>query len=1335
MRTRYLNIDYFTVTPIQALETLTFLHLPIPHLAHSHLSTFNGLHFLHFDSVLEFSLQIEQLPIETALSKFFSDVLPQSIDLDAPDFEIVPSSPTSRSFGSGSHGLQFSEKAEVLKREKELENQLTFASGPLEIEIRKKDNGRTDEEKDAIKYNVLQFETQELDVFLENAYIYEKEEIQIISEVQETQINLETLNLTIEYPWEVHESVHTVEDFHSEYPMDQKAYLFEDDGSYKDQMHFYQTFPLFEANEVTLQTLTGLSVEDELSSVYENIEPQHWAQKDKLNGKELLGTKEYGILEQCLRSDVGSLDITPEMDLLSMVEMSQIQGNIAYQGVSLGACFQSMSPVVFQEFQILDLDTSQNFEVLFTAQTANEPETCHWMFNRDVNFSTLIVSHELALVDETFKSLPVPVLSDHEKISSLYVVIEETLNDLKPQPLSASDRIYLDWHLLEKDKCNFQTYSSHQKMLEDMSSLSTCFDWDSYDEGKLVYDFAFSDDTVDGLNTEENKEIQELLSDGIPMLAGHLGDGSAKLSDDNFPQPKNGEDIDKRSAERATSFFESMSQFSDFNFFLNPRKASTGENSNCAVTKVDNTATFTEGEQSHSTSAPVGNINDQKSKELLNIFPGEEKNDMRSKEAANEVEARSMPLPNPSMPSAMDTEHTQQNMMSFPGMVIIVNTQNLDKEMIVSRRSTYQKILAKEKEGAQVVERDSDLPVDIIISSAICLVWYDCRNIGKKATALDEASSCLPLCIEDIATNVLTLLSFTFSGCIMVFEGEQSFLSTVMESSDGLYAAAASLGIDLQLFNSYSSELTDEIILSCMGYATKLTRWIYPRMPESETLAESFLTKFPSVNSLTAHAILSSGGLLKEFLEWSYETRICAIQKYQVPDESITLFSALCKYGELEDSKSIMTDCSSSVSSGPDSGRFRKRRKYNGSPDKYEIQMNGLLHLEQLNRFTDGILDPSTISKLPDSCMSKSPKRHDEFRRPRFSQNDLLDQEQGLDMDMMMSPFRVLETYDSQIAKGPQSLSSEGKLSGQKHRSNMPIMNKFDLNTMKNSEILHEDLRGEVIDLTESPVLDEDFSSIANSMKFSSLMPELEIDSTRKSKAARKLSFDSSSHRTFPTAAEINSSSTVWHSVKDPRKSSHVGANNNSDTDLEHDVFSLRHHNKPLEESFMQRSGGKSQGLHLHENDISQYGGTPLKNALRLGNSQQNTPWTIEFLNRIKEKSRLRQQSLPRDLSGPSLGYLGNVSKVTKRRSPSIIEFFKYQGGNTPRRLPETKRQKRPLQSSSSSKKEKGSASPLTAWTPADKRARKTLSFAMNDSGSQTKLVWSDGSHGLRKKF
>ena len=142
--------------------------------------------------------------------------------------------------------------------------------------------------------------------------------------------------------------------------------------------------------------------------------------------------------------------------------------------------------------------------------------------------------------------------------------------------------------------------------------------------------------------------------------------------------------------------------------------------------------------------------------------------DMGSSGAADEAEACCMPLPLPTMPFAMKSENISQSMVSSPETVIIVNTQNFDKQMIVSRRSTYQKILAMEKEGAQIVERDSDLPVDVIMSSAICLAWYDCRNIGKKATALDEASSSMPMCVENIATNVLTLLSFAFSGCILV---------------------------------------------------------------------------------------------------------------------------------------------------------------------------------------------------------------------------------------------------------------------------------------------------------------------------------------------------------------------------------------------------------------------------------------------------------------------------------------------------------------------------------------------------------------------------------------
>lgn len=152
----------------------------------------------------------------------------------------------------------------------------------------------------------------------------------------------------------------------------------------------------------------------------------------------------------------------------------------------------------------------------------------------------------------------------------------------------------------------------------------------------------------------------------------------------------------------------------------------------------------------------------QKLERLLNFCPVEQSYDIESSKVAPEAD-NFVPVI-----TAAESEHGTQSLEPFSGSVIIVNTQNIDKEMIVSRRSSYQVILAMEKGGVQVVERDLDLPVDIIISSGICLAWYDSRNLGKKATPATEASSSLALCIENIATDVLTLLSFYFRGCFLV---------------------------------------------------------------------------------------------------------------------------------------------------------------------------------------------------------------------------------------------------------------------------------------------------------------------------------------------------------------------------------------------------------------------------------------------------------------------------------------------------------------------------------------------------------------------------------------
>ncbi|KAJ6978245.1 hypothetical protein NC653_029975 [Populus alba x Populus x berolinensis] len=727
---------------------------------------------------------------------------------------------------------------------------------------------------------------------------------------------------------------------------------------------------------------------------------------------------------------------------------------------------------------------------------------------------------------------------------------------------------------------------------------------------------------------------------------------------------------------------------------------------------------------------------------------------MTSSEAADKAEACSIPLQVPYAPYATKTEKIQGDMIYVPDIVIIVNTQNFDKEMIVSRRSTYQRILAMEKEGAQVVERDLNLPVDVIISSSICLVWYDCGNIGKKTTAADEVSSCLPLCIENIAANVLTLLSFAFSGCILVFEGETRFLSTVMEFSDGLYAAAASLGIDLQLFSSYSAELTDEIILNSILYAAKSSRGRYPKMPESETLAESFLTKFPSINPLTAHAILSSGGMLIEFLEWSHERRILAVQQCHVPVESVALFSALCKYGEREDSRSIMTDCSSSASSCPDSDKLhfhidseRKRRKCINSLQKIDIQVDDMWKSESLNQFTDGMLDPG-VFKQYDCWTSTDPEMLGELKQPSSSLKDLFGQKQVPDIAPVMDfPTPMKRLYSGNF-KDPlirddirqPRLPLNDIFLGQNRASEINIKKELKLDSgnpcKSNANNLHEYFRGEVIDLTDDPVsLEKDVASIANSTYFSPWMPDIEQDSARKSKAARRLSFGKNSHPNNPTAAEKNSCPDLWTPIENDRQRL---PKNRGDPimDDKHEKVPVKPRKNLLEEAFTLRAAGKSTRFPFEE-EISHCGGsgTPLSKAIHSAHPQPGSPWTIEFLNRVREKSRLRQQSLPPDTCTPDFWNSGNISKATERRSLSILDFFKYQGGSTARKVYEQKKQKQPIQLSSSSQKGRTSASLTPTWTPKDKRSKQTLSFAM-DGGNQTRLVWSDGSaHRMSKKL
>ncbi|GFY84223.1 shortage in chiasmata 1 [Actinidia rufa] len=462
----------------------------------------------------------------------------------------------------------------------------------------------------------------------------------------------------------------------------------------------------------------------------------------------------------------------------------------------------------------------------------------------------------------------------------------------------------------------------------------------------------------------------------------------------------------------------------------------------------------------------------------------------------------------------------------------------------------------------------------------------------------------------------------------MVFEGESSFLAAVMESSDDMYAAAASLSIDLQLFCSDSSELTDEIILSCIGCATELTRHNYPKMPESETLAESFLTAFPSINPLSAHAILSSGGILVEFLQWSHQHRIRAIQKYHVPNQS----------------KIVIT---------------KKKRIYIGSPPKIDTPVDNLFHFELLKQFPDGNLNLPRALRPHGSWMSG-------LRAFRCS----------------CDPSKARKQLDSRTSRGTEMSNefkktdwpSDDKLFGPQESLDMAPLNKVDYHLNNNFANLREDLIGEVIDIGDSFSAGEDFSTIANSLDLSHSVPETDKDpAVQNFRPARKLSFGSNSLPSFPLVAEIS--------------------------------YDSNYQEKLLEDSSVPKTVPSFQ-----EKDRQERGGTPFSKAIRSVQPQQALPWTIEFLNRIREKSRLHQQSLPHDMSRRHFSYSGNISKNTKRKSLSILDFYKYQGGSTPRKITAQKRQKRSTQPSNPSKNEKTSTSfcPRT-WIPPDKRARRML--------------------------
>ncbi|GAB2227706.1 hypothetical protein Droror1_Dr00009533 [Drosera rotundifolia] len=1580
MRTRFLVTDHFDLH--RRHPSAPFHRLPIPPLP-SLSSDDNELLRRSIGPLLSLPLETDRLdcfPIDAALSRFLSDVIPQIVDVDGGR--------------DGGFGRGWGRCGEEIEAAEFLIGMLLNLQEKKEITVSGKDSTRL---------HSVHFEAPELGIGEDNRIC--EENLQNLLEEFKREDNLGIFDEDLPVPClhEIRESVYGA-DVSSQCSFELKLETPDEIDFAMSKSHTCKhSFPLFEVDEIVIGKDISLNLEDQFLILLESFKVQSSGENNdtEINCQDLLScnetdvfrcTSEHCLLDSSLELHLASQDMLLETDLLHLIEASYIQGNVQLFSLAIGAnCVQlpeANGP--FENFIMLDIDVFNISDAFSFIQRVEKIETL-----TDVefkNFEDLIVCHELAVADDSFKSLPVPVIVDDERAWSLQTLAADVLSCLDELPGSASDEIYLDWHLLGNDKCNCDFSITCQTAFNDTKPYSVDLTMLFIDDDGQLLGFDSPRDSLSRLATKEDR---------LSLMSG----GSFTLTEVSVGRPSLLSKADHlnveataRSANTETRTAPSVdnhgSQFNDLEFFLNPRKPTAVVSSNSGV-KVSNANTpfpgglhmgalqpstglssdvlvhelnlsanllallskfqtrylaifedyllLTKTGSSSAVSADTNRLSLTEEK-LLECVYGVEHNYpvdpgnsnlmtiaalcaikrmawclsffgihaahvftvkllqnlkfLRSKlsnlhstiedayrRAVDKVMTKSHPvlalieemlqnsakkrkilivadlalwlplkrllesmnmsvvevndsamnknlhvdcrtgasvqsdcflalhehvsaalvkdnfdivleyggpygtsvfsniLPNSSsqfhffkmklhgaaealcqgVGTALSVGFTMklEELLDFsfivekyysvseeasgtkncvyetlpvhgiprgfkpegprdasiPETVIIVNTQNFEKEMIISRRSTYQSILAMEKDGVQVVERDLVLPVDVIISGSMCLAWYDCTNIGKKATLPDEASSSVPLYVDEIAANVLTSLSFTFSSCVVVFEGDTDFLFTIMESSDVLYAAATSLGIDLQIFFSSSSDLTKEIIISCIGCGTNLTKYLIPKLPESETLAESFLTKFPSINPLTAHAILSTVGLLVELFEWSQECRKRALQKYLIPEETVFLFSALCRYGELEESKSGMTDCSSSVSSAPISenheGMFtfeRQRQMTAQSPchandlDPRCGGLDGLVHCPAQSRPTN-FISPRLSEKRKLTDMSLA--------------NELFGQELRADA----GPSTLGDRYATRSLKEPlkmndrngSSLPFNSTLSGSRPVSGVKVSPKLNMHNSGIFQDLDRELMGEVIDIDDAYLLGQDFSSFAKSMEYSpSLYETDENQRVKASRAARRLSFDKSNHHGYPPVTIKTNDHVARSSVEDWRPGR---------VDIDYADEGNYPSVQPLVADSMARPTENFLRQLHDKKSASPYGATPLSKAIYSAEGQQGSPWTIEFLNRVREKTRLRKQRLPSASSVPCSEYPGSAHKTIKR-SPSILEFLRYQGGSTPRKSMDRKRQIQFSRPSISSKIEKTSASPLRSWTPLDKRARTKLSFATSGNGGQTKLVW-----------
>nr|XP_018685394.1 PREDICTED: uncharacterized protein LOC103987278 isoform X5 [Musa acuminata subsp. malaccensis] len=1276
------------------------------------------------------------------------------------------------------------------------------------------------------------FEIVELDLPLgESMGSSKTEEAGIYFKIPDITIPLDSLDIDVEvtviYPHKVAKSTYLVDDIHAKSDKEEFSPLKVNSSSVDRTLDHNMILPQLEVHEHYLDPDAGIANAEVLSCMLPLFEACDGHQVDKLaiNANEFLESNSVDIMEHI--SEDTSMDYFPEekpMSLSSILDMNVInlgdimlleRGSVIYCVAANGDYSHMPCSVHYQEVQNFDFPSDDVLQIVVNSQQAKTLDMTELMVIDDMDFAgglyQSFVSTELALIDDTFKSLPTPILCDDKAIKSVSMVVEELLHALKPHSLSASDGIYLDWHPLLEGVCNREICFTYMNMLHNVSSCSTTSDLQTDIAENAAIDIDFFDDFLENVDTLQCEELPTELHRNIP----HITYSSSKPESTQMPNNGKFEENAERKVNiitQKTSFLsESMSQSNDLSFFLDVRKGTSMGNYKDGTVKCSDKHITAPIAVLQEPSIPCGIPKEVfaqwvidvhtvcLSDHILGLMDHIKKSYSAILEESPYLKADLVHIANESETSSLSrqkllnliinkiskrctSDSSHEDVMAYVALygikqlsyflcffgvhaahlyvsylvrniktmaerlrslealledecwksgkqlidphpslsliegLLMSNIQNSEKILIVAERVFWLPLTWKlasmgiklhavkanslppsNLDGIDSTEYDNSVLEHLHHSDCLLVSYenvstsfpfnnfsvileYGGPYASSRLSSLHPKSDALPqvhfihVKIENHLTPIVLCEGFhacSHPGSTRIFEGESSFLAAIMESSDALYAAAASLDMNLQLFCSHDADSTDDIILSCIRSATRSAGDLYPAMPESESIGESFLTRFPSINPLSAHVILSSGGSLVEFLEWSNERRIQAVGKYHVPEESISLFSALCRYGEVGESKSVMTE-SSSIDSDFNSRLLsspRKKRRH--ACHTYLMPSGDSFLAEPLNQ---------NISTM------EEPPAFQQYQLRNFSNI----QEK---MGKIKSNY-----YSDTLGKRP---------------SGSTVID-HDLNSLVRHSYINKDFIDD-INQHDYNFLEEKFPLASD--KFSFLeKPELGIEpADRSSHAVSPRGLRMKGHSIFPSSTEIHHDTNKRSSMKDHYLSF---------DDISRKDNVLIKTQEYQKEKFMQDHRTNIVGLSAQEKVPPAYGENAFSNATQPSRSQGQC-WITDFLHRLKEKGNGQQQTLPRNPCFNCRRTSNVKDRPSRSQSPSVIDTYRYQGSNQTRNTTRNKWRKDAKRPSISNKRECKESSFITrTWTPIDKRARQNLSFTKNGNEKQSKLVW-----------